>query len=125
MRFVANTVQLQLHTLAYNLADFLRIAAAPELIETGTRHVRYAVFQMAQAALPRSVFAGILGLINGLRGATLHDGAGKINSRLGAAMHTAGVGRDATGGGQNSIHCRARRSLAALYLVACDFPVTV
>jgi hypothetical protein len=41
------------------------------LIKTGTRlvrHARYAVFQMAEAALPRTVFAGILGLINGLRG---------------------------------------------------------
>ena len=83
MRFVANAVRLQLHTLAYNLANFLRTLATPEAIETwsltslrerlvktGTRlvrHARYAVFQMAEAALPRSVFAGILSLINGLR----------------------------------------------------------
>jgi len=32
------------------------------------RHARYAVFQMAEAALPREVFAGVLDLINGLRG---------------------------------------------------------
>jgi hypothetical protein len=41
------------------------------LIKTGTRlvrHARYAVFQMAEAALPRQVFAGILTLINGLHG---------------------------------------------------------
>ena len=41
------------------------------LIKTGARlvrHGRYAVFQMAEAALPRAVFAGIIGLINGLRG---------------------------------------------------------
>ena len=31
------------------------------------RSGRYAIFQMAEAALPRAVFAGILGLINGLR----------------------------------------------------------
>ena len=31
------------------------------------RLARYAVFQMAKAVLPRPVFAGILGLINGLR----------------------------------------------------------
>ena len=40
------------------------------LIKTGTRlvrHGRYAIFQMAEAALPRQVFAGIPGLINGLR----------------------------------------------------------
>jgi hypothetical protein len=61
-----------------------RSAAAPELIErwsltslrerlieTGARlvhHARYAVFQFAKAALPRKVFASVLGLINGLRG---------------------------------------------------------
>ena len=41
------------------------------LIKTGTRlvrHARYAVFQVAEAALPREVFAGGLDLINGLRG---------------------------------------------------------
>ncbi len=41
------------------------------LIKTGARlvrHARYAVFQFAEAALPRAVFAGILDLINGLRG---------------------------------------------------------
>jgi hypothetical protein len=84
MRFSANVVRLQLHALAYNLANFLRTLATPNeietwsltslrdrLIKTGTRlvrHARYAIFQMAEAALPRSVFAGILGLINGLRG---------------------------------------------------------
>jgi len=84
MRFVANAVRLQLHALAYNLANFLRTLATPEgietwsltslrerLIKTGARlvrHARYAVFQFADATLPRAVFAGILGLINGLRG---------------------------------------------------------
>ena len=84
MRFAANAVRLQLHALAYNLANFLRTLATPEgietwsltslrerLIKTGVRlvrHARYAIFQMAAAALPRAVFAGILGLINGLRG---------------------------------------------------------
>ncbi len=41
------------------------------LIKTSARlvrHGRYAIFQMAEAALPRRVFAGILLLINGLRG---------------------------------------------------------
>jgi len=77
-------VRLQLHALAYNLANFLRTLATPEgietwsltslrerLIKTGTRlvrHARYAVFQFAEAALPRRVFAGIVALINGLRG---------------------------------------------------------
>jgi hypothetical protein len=84
MRFDANAVRLQLHALAYNLANFLRTLATPNeigawsltslrerLIKTGARlvrHARYAVFQFAEAALPRAVFAGILGLINGLRG---------------------------------------------------------
>jgi hypothetical protein len=61
-----------------------RTALAPELIERWSltslcerliktsarlvRHARYAVFQFAEAALPRKVFAGVLGLINGLRG---------------------------------------------------------
>lgn len=84
MWFAANAVRLQLHGLAYNLANFLRTLATPEgietwsltslrerLIKTGARlvrHARYAVFQLAEAALPRRVFAGILDLINGLRG---------------------------------------------------------
>lgn len=84
MRFVANAVRLQLHALAYNLANLLRTLATPEAIErwsltslrerlvkTGARlvrHGRYAIFQMAEAALPRAVFAGIVDLINGLRG---------------------------------------------------------
>jgi hypothetical protein len=84
MRFMANVVRLQLHALAYNLANFLRTLATPDeigtwsltslrerLIKTGARlvrHARYATFQIAEAALPRSVFAGILDLINRLRG---------------------------------------------------------
>ena len=84
MRFTANAVRFQLHALAYNLANFLRTLATPEgidswpmtslrerLIKTGARlvrHGRYAIFQMAEAALPRSVFAGIRDLINRLRG---------------------------------------------------------
>ena len=84
MKFAANAVRLQLHALAYNLANFLRTLATPKEIETWSltslrerliktgarrvRHGRYAIFQMAEAALPREVFAGILGLINTLRG---------------------------------------------------------
>ena len=83
-RFAANAARLQLHALAYNLANFLRTTATPEVIErwsltslrerlikTGARlvrHARYAVFQMAEAALPRSVFQGVVNLISGLRG---------------------------------------------------------
>lgn len=84
MRFAANAVRLQLHALAYNLANFLRTLATPadvatwlltslreRLVKTGARlarHARYAAFQLAEAALPREVFAGVLGLINGLLG---------------------------------------------------------
>ncbi len=83
MRFAANAVRLQLHALAYNLANVLRPLVTPteietwsltslreRLIKTGARlvrHARYAVFQFAEAALPRRVFAGILARINGLR----------------------------------------------------------
>jgi hypothetical protein len=84
MRFTANAIRLQLHALAYNLANFLRALATSTEIETWSltslrerlvktgarfvRHARYAVFQMAEAAMSRRVFAGILALINGLRG---------------------------------------------------------
>ena len=77
-------MRLQLHALAYNFANFLRTLATPEVIETwsltslrerliktGTRlvrHGRYAIFQVAAAAMSRKIFAGVLGLINGLRG---------------------------------------------------------
>lgn len=84
MRFAANAVRLQLHALAYNLANFLRTLATPEgidnwsltslrerLIKTGARlarHARYVIFQMAEAAFPQRLFSGMLSLINGLRG---------------------------------------------------------
>lgn len=67
-----------------DLANFLRTLTTREAIETwlltsfrdrlvktGTglvRHARYAVFQFAEAALPREMLAGGLGLINSLRG---------------------------------------------------------
>ena len=84
MRLATNSVRLQLHALAYNLAYFLHTLATPEAIETWSltslrerlvktgarlvRHARYAVFQFDEAASPRAVFAGILDLINELRG---------------------------------------------------------
>tara|TARA_R110000751_G_scaffold271365_1_gene371150 strand:+ start:282 stop:647 length:366 start_codon:yes stop_codon:yes gene_type:complete len=84
MRFAANAVWLQLHALAYILANFLRTTATPELIERWSvtslrerlikiggrlvRHGRYAIFQMAEVAKPRDVFAAILNMINTLRG---------------------------------------------------------
>ena len=81
--FAANAVRLQLHALAYNLANFMPTLALPEavaqwsltslrekLIKIGAnvvRHARYAVFQMAEVAVPRELFEQILRLIDGLR----------------------------------------------------------
>jgi hypothetical protein len=81
--FAANAVRLQLHTLAYNLANFMRTLALPEtvaqwsltslrdkLVKIGAkvvRHARYAIFQMAEVAVPRELFEQILRLIDGLR----------------------------------------------------------
>ena len=82
--FRANAVRLQLFALAYNLANFLRTLALPEevaqrslsslregLIKIGARivrHGRYVVFQLAEAAVPRALFAAILRRIDRLRG---------------------------------------------------------
>ena len=81
--FTANAVRLQLHALAYNLANFMRTLALPKalaqwsltslrekLIKIGAKvvhHARYAVFQMAEVAVPRELFEKILRLIEGLR----------------------------------------------------------
>jgi hypothetical protein len=81
--FAANAVRLQLHALAYNLANFMRTLALPEaikqwsltslkekLIKIGAkvvRHGRYVIFQMAEVAVPRELFQEILRLIDGLR----------------------------------------------------------
>ena len=60
--FAANAVRLQLHALAYNLANFLRTLATPEpmrLIKIGAKvvsHGRYILFQMAEVAIPRQMF---------------------------------------------------------------------
>ena len=73
--FSANAVRLQLHTLAYNLGNFLRTLATPEpikdwslttlkekLIKIGAKvvsHARCVAFQMAEVAIPRDLFAPI------------------------------------------------------------------
>ena len=78
-RFVYNAVRLQLFSLAYNLANFLRRLALPrrvkhwsltslraKLIKTGARivrHARYVTFSMAEAAVPRALFEQILSRI--------------------------------------------------------------
>ncbi len=82
-----NAVRLQLHALAYNIGYFLRTLALPQevehwslttlrnkLIKIGAkvvRHGRYITFQLAEVAIPRSLFANILRLIDGLRPAPL------------------------------------------------------
>ena len=81
--FAANAVCLQLHALAYNLANFMRTLALPEaikhwsltslrekLVKIGAkvvRHGRYVIFQMAEVAVPRGLFHEILRLIAELR----------------------------------------------------------
>ncbi len=49
----------------------IRPSLRERLIKTGARlvrHGRYAIFQMAEVAIPRRVFAAILTMINALRG---------------------------------------------------------
>ncbi len=69
--FRANAVRLQLHALAYNLANFLRTLALPgeierwsltslreKVVKIGAKvvaHGRYLVFQMAEVAVPREL----------------------------------------------------------------------
>ncbi|HEX9073384.1 MAG TPA: IS1380 family transposase [Pseudolabrys sp.] len=81
--FAANTARLQLHALAYNLANFMRTLAMPKtaepwsltslrekLVKIGAKvvsHSRYVTFQMAEVAVPRQMFADILALIARLR----------------------------------------------------------
>ena len=81
--FAANAVRLQLHALAYNLGNFLRTLATPEpirdwsmttlrekLIKIGAKvvgHARYVMFQMAEVAVPKNLFANILSMIGELR----------------------------------------------------------
>jgi hypothetical protein len=82
-RFVANQVRLQLFVLAYNLGNFLRRLCLPKtindwslrslqvkLIKMGGRIVRHArkiIFQLAEVAVPRDLFAAILERITRLR----------------------------------------------------------
>ncbi len=83
LKFRNNEVRLQLHALAYNLANFMRTLALPKevehwslttlrekLVKIGAkvvRHGRYVTFQFAEVAVPRSLFQQILDLIDGLR----------------------------------------------------------
>jgi hypothetical protein len=82
-KFRNNEVRLQLHALAYNLANFMRTLALPKevehwslttlrekLVKIGAKvvsHGRYVTFQLAEVAVPRELFQKILGLIADLR----------------------------------------------------------
>ena len=78
-----NAVRLQLHAIAYNLGNFMRILALPDAVEQWSlttlreklvkigakivRHGRYVVFRMAEVAVPKDLFADILRRIDQLR----------------------------------------------------------
>ena len=80
--FRVNQVRLQLFALAYNLGNFLRRLALPKSVEHWSlttlreklvkigakvvRHARYVIFQMAEVAIPRRLFATILRRISRL-----------------------------------------------------------
>jgi len=82
-KFRDNAVRLQLHALAYNLANFMRTLALPKevehwsmttlrekLVKIGAKvvsHGRYVTFQLAEVAVPRGLFEIILRLIDDLR----------------------------------------------------------
>jgi len=78
-----DAVPIQLHALAYNLANFMRTLALPKevehwslttlrdkLVKIGAkvvRHGRYVTFQMAEVAVPHALFRDILERIDRLR----------------------------------------------------------
>ena len=82
-RFAANAVRLQLHALAYNLANCLRTRVLPDearqwslttlrerSVKIGAgiaRHSRSITFQMPEVMLPRGLFQTILRAIAALR----------------------------------------------------------
>lgn len=81
--FADNEVRLQLHALAYNLANFLRTLILPasiadwsltslreRLIKIGAKAVRHArsiVLQLAEVAVPRDLWREMLASISALR----------------------------------------------------------
>jgi len=82
-QFRDNAARLQLFALAYNLGNFLRQVVLPKpvrhwslttlrekLIKIGAKvvtHAKYVVFQLAEVAVPRTLFAAILTRIGQLR----------------------------------------------------------
>jgi hypothetical protein len=75
-RFKDNAARSQVFALAYNLANFLRQLVLPKTIQSWTlttlrekltkigakvvRHSKYVIFQLAEVAVPRELFAAIL-----------------------------------------------------------------
>jgi hypothetical protein len=84
-RFRDNQARLQLFASACNLANFLRQLGLPRPVRTWTlttpreklikigakvvHHARAVTFQLAEVAVPRGLFAAILGRIGRLRAA--------------------------------------------------------
>ena len=82
-RFKDNAARLYLSALAYNLANFLRQVVLPKpvrhwslttlrekLVKIGAkvvRHSKYVIFQLAEVAVPRTLFVAILTRIGRLR----------------------------------------------------------
>ncbi len=82
-KFRDNAVRLQLHTLAYNLGNFMRTLALPKeeehwslttlreklvkILAKVVRHSRYVTFQLAEVAVPRNLFREILRRVGELR----------------------------------------------------------
>jgi hypothetical protein len=82
-RFRDNAARLQVFALAYNLANFLRRLVLPKpvqswtlttlrekLVKIGAKvvcHSKYVIFQLAEVAVPRTLFAAILTRIGRLR----------------------------------------------------------
>jgi hypothetical protein len=82
-RLKDNAARLQLFALAYNLANSLRQLALPrsvrkwnltslreKLVKVGAKvvsHAKYVIFQLAEVAAPRKLFAAILSRIGRLR----------------------------------------------------------
>src|SRR5262245_33743730 len=82
-RFQDDAARLHLFAPAYNLANALRQLALPrsirswnlttlreKLVKIGAKvvaHAKYVIFQLAEVAVPRQLFAAILGRISELR----------------------------------------------------------
>jgi Transposase DDE domain group 1 len=66
-RFKDNQMRLQLFALAYNLGNFLWQMALPRIGAKVVARSKAVTFQMAEVAMPRTLFAAILDRIGRLR----------------------------------------------------------